>query len=89
MQEACDPGYVIVGEQEGGILVQKSGGDENVELLVAIQLQDAADAVQDLAAHATLTRFKPTERTSSDRRQVGDLFLGQTALVSEPGEQAT
>jgi hypothetical protein len=30
MQEASDPGYVIVGEQSSGVPVQKSGGDENV-----------------------------------------------------------
>jgi hypothetical protein len=59
VQEARDPGYVIVREHIGGVLVQESRGDENFELLAPIELQDTADAVQHVAADAPLARFEP------------------------------
>jgi hypothetical protein len=89
VQEAGEAGYVIVREQMGCVLIQESGGDENFELLVAIELENAANAVQDLPAHASFTRFQPAERATVDLGQVSCLFLGQTALVSEPRQHAS
>ena len=86
VQEASNPGYIIVREQVGGVLVQKTSGDEDFQPLVAIELEDAADAVQDLAAHATATGFEPAKRAAVDLSQVRHLFLRQTALVSEAGQ---
>ena len=86
VQEAGNPGYIIVREQVGGVLVYKTSGDENFQPLVAIELEDAADAVKDLAAHTTATRFEPAKRATVDISQVRHLFLGQTALVSEAGQ---
>jgi hypothetical protein len=55
---------------------------------VAIELQDIADAVQDLAAHTPAARFEPAERAVVNLGQLGDLLLSQPALVSEAGQQA-
>ena len=76
VQEARNSGYVVVREQIRGVLVQESGGDEDFEPLVAIESQDAADAIQHLAAHSTVTRFEPAERAAVDGSQVSHLFLG-------------
>jgi hypothetical protein len=89
MQEAGDPGYIIVSEQMRSILVQETGGNEDFELLAAVELQNATDAVQDVAADATLTRFEPAERAAVDLGQVRNLLLGQAALVSEPRQHAS
>jgi hypothetical protein len=75
VQEACDSGYVIVGEHIGSVLIQKSGGDQNLQLLVPIELEDAADTVQDLAADAPLARFEPAKRAAVDFSQVSNLLL--------------
>ncbi len=75
VQEPCDPGYVIVGEHIGGVLIQESGGDQNLELLVPIDLQDAADAIQDVAADAPLARFEPAQCAAVDFCQVSNLLL--------------
>jgi len=37
VQEACDPGYVIIREQIGGVLIEEPRGDENIELLVPVE----------------------------------------------------
>ena len=76
VQEARNSGYVVVREEVRGVLIQESGGDEDFESLVAIELQDAANAVQHLAAHTTVTRFEPAERAPVDGSQVSHLFLG-------------
>jgi len=83
MQEPRNPGHIVVREQMCGVLVQESGGDEDFKPLVAIEPQDTADAIQDLAAHTTAARFEPAERTTIDLGQMSHLFLGQTALISE------
>jgi hypothetical protein len=89
VQEACDAGYIIVREQMGRVLVQESSGDENFELLVPIELQDAADAVQDLTTHATATGFETTERAAVDFGQLSHLFLSHAAIVPEPRQYAS
>ncbi len=76
VQEAGEAGYIIVREEMGGVFVQESGGDENFELLVAIEPENAADAVQDFAAHASFTRFEPAKRAAVDLGQLSCLFLG-------------
>ena len=45
VQEARNSGYVVVREEVRGVLIQESGGDEDFESLVAIELQHAANAV--------------------------------------------
>ena len=55
VQEARNPGYIVVRKQMCGLLIQESGGDEDFEPLVAVELQNAADAIQHLAAHPTIT----------------------------------
>jgi hypothetical protein len=73
----------------GGIFAEESGSDEHFELFMAIELKDIANAVQNLAAHATVARFEPAQRAAIDIRQVSDLLLGQPALVSEPDQHAS
>jgi hypothetical protein len=75
-QETGDLGYIVVRKQVRGVRIQESGGDQDFEPLVAIELQDAADAIQDFAAHTTVTRFEPAQRAAVDRSQVSHLFLG-------------
>jgi hypothetical protein len=75
VQEACNPGYVIVREHICGVLIEESGGDQNLELLVPVELQDAADTVQDLAADASLARFEAAKRAAVDPGQVSNLLL--------------
>ncbi len=62
VQQARNLGHIIVREDLRGVLVQESRGSEEIELFVAIELQDVADAVQDLAAYAAVARFEPAER---------------------------
>ena len=62
MQHASDLGYIIVREDLGSVRIQESRGSEELELFVAIELQDDADAVQDFAADAAVARFEPAER---------------------------
>ena len=89
MQQTCDPSYVVVSQQVAGILIEKSGGDEHFELLVAIELQYATDAVQDFLAHATATRFESAERAAIDIGQLSHLLLGQSALAAEPRQDTS
>ena len=89
MQEACDSRYIIVRQQIGGVLIQESGGDENLELLAPIEVQDVTDTVQYFAADAPFTRFEPAECAPIDLGQMSGLLLSQTALVSEPRQHAS
>ena len=84
VQNAGDPGNVIVRQQSGGVLIQESGGDEYLELLAPIELQNLTDAVQHLAADAPLAGFEPAQGAPVDLGQVSDLLLSHTALASEP-----
>jgi len=89
VQQARDPGYVIVREQIGGVFIQKPGGDENFELLVPIELQDAADTVQDIPADAPLARFEPAKRAAVDLGPACYLFLSQAAIAAQPRQNAS
>ena len=55
MQDACNPGYVVVREQVRGVFIHEFRGDKDLEPLVGIELQDTADAVQHLPTHTTAT----------------------------------
>jgi len=88
VQEAHDPRDVIVREQMGRVFIQESCSDEHFELLVAIELKHAADAVQDLAADSAFARFQAAERTAIDLGEERSLLLSQTALVSEPRQHS-
>src|SRR5688572_4342930 len=76
-KQAREPGEVIVGKELCDILIQEPRRRENFEPLVAIELQNVANAVEDLATDPAVTRFESTERTAVDLRQAGDLLLGQ------------
>ena len=89
MQKARDPGYVIVLQQLGSFFGQESGGHKDFELFVTVELEDVADAVEDLATHSAATRFEPAERAAVDFRLLSHLLLGQAALASEPDQHAS
>jgi hypothetical protein len=59
-----------------GVLVQESRGCEEIELFVAIELQDGADAVQNFSAYPAVARFQPAERAVADFGQVRNFLLG-------------
>ena len=90
MQQARKLGHIIVRKELCGVLGQESRGGKNIESFVAIELQDIADAVKHFAADAAVTRFQPAERAvTSISAELGDLLLGQTALVPEARQQAS
>ena len=74
---------LIVPQDLGRILVQESRGSEEIELFVAIELQDGTNAVQNFPADTALARFQPAERAVVDLREIRKLLLGQAAFVSE------
>ena len=76
VQHARKLGQIIVRKDLRGVLVQESRGSEQIELFVAIELQDGADAVQNFAAYPAVARFQPAERAVADLCQLGDLLLG-------------
>jgi hypothetical protein len=54
VQQARKPRHVIVREELRGVLVHEPCGGKNLELFMAIQLEDVADAVQHFAAYAAI-----------------------------------
>ena len=89
MQQMGELGYIIVRQEPGGVLVKESRGGENVKPLVAIEVQDVADAVQDFAADSAVTRFQPAQSAVVDLGQVGDVLLRQSSLISEARQQGS
>ena len=94
MQEARDPGHVIVREELGGVLVQESGGDENVEPLAADRAARRRRCGRGLrgsrhvrlirAGSGCCRRSRPGERPASgpDRARFGAASAGVLNLHS-------
>src|SRR3712207_4539153 len=81
VQQARDPGNVVIGEQLRRVLVQESRGGENRELIATIELEDVADAVENLAADAPATGFEPAECAVVDVGEPGNFLLRESAVA--------
>lgn len=86
-EQARDSRDVLVGEKARGIPGQESGSHEDVEPFTAIELEDIADTVKHLATDAAIAGFKATEGAVVDFGELSNLFLGQTAFGTEPGQE--
>ena len=68
---------------------EETGGDQDIELLAPVEFEDDADAVEDFATDAAITRFQATQGAVVDVGEPRDLILGQTAFGAELDQQAT
>lgn len=87
LEEAGEAGHVFVGEDLGGFRGEEASGGQDVDLLLALEAEDGADAVEDLPADAALARFEAAEGAVVDIGEAGDLFLGQVAVSAQVDEQ--
>jgi hypothetical protein len=88
-EEPGEAREILIGQETGGVFREKTGGEEYVEALLAVKVQNGAEAVEHLAADTAVARFEAAEGAVVDLGALGDLLLGETTLVAEPDEEAT